>query len=187
MNNEPLIQIVSDLRSDTTLLEQVTRCWLDVSNDGGAVGFPFLPVSYDEVALAAERLAADVANGEAVLFVAHLDSDLVGWVLLRLNKPKLTAHWAIIQRLQSHPTRRGIGIGAALLAAAVAHAEVLGLTHLHLAVRSGEGLESYYQRRGWKQTGRHPLSLRLSSDDTRDEIQMTLNLRPADNNPEAAR
>jgi hypothetical protein len=46
-----------------TLRDQLTQCWADVSNAGGAVGFPITPVSLVDVRPAVDDLAADVASG----------------------------------------------------------------------------------------------------------------------------
>lgn len=50
----------------------------------------------------------------------------------------------------------------------------LKLEQLHLAARGGEGLEDFYERLGWRETGRWPGALRLAPDDTRDEVLMLL-------------
>ena len=41
---------------DPATRTKLAACWLEVSNAGGAVGFPFIPVTLDEVAAATERL-----------------------------------------------------------------------------------------------------------------------------------
>jgi GNAT superfamily N-acetyltransferase len=109
-----------------------------------------------------------------ILLEARLKQSLVGWVTLRTNQSTLTAHWATLSRLQSHPAHRGLGIGRALLSAAVEHARGLGLEHLRLALRGGEGLESYYEQHRWVEFGRHRNALRLSSGDDRDEVFMSV-------------
>lgn len=154
----------------------VRRCWTDVSNAGGAVGFPFPPVGERDVLDATERLAHDVASGVVLLFVAERESDVVGWVTLRLNRSDLTAHWATVERLQSHPDRRGVGIATKLLDLVVEHAHTSGLEHLRLVLRSGVGLEDFYTRRGWREVGRHPAALRLAPNDDRDEVAMIFEL-----------
>jgi hypothetical protein len=50
----------------------------------------------------------------------------------------------------------------------------MGLEQLHLAVRGGTGLEHFYARLGWRETGRWPGALRLAPGDDRDEILMVL-------------
>ena len=49
---------------------------MDVANSGGAVGFPFLPVSRDAVVEAVDELAADLERGHVVLVQARRDGAL---------------------------------------------------------------------------------------------------------------
>ena len=175
---EVRVRIATDLVAGAPLIDQIARCWRDVSNAGGAVGFPFLPVSMDQVNEATDRLVRDVSTGAVVLFVAEIDGDVAGWVSLRLTNSNLTRHWALVERLQSRPDRRGLGIGSQLMASLAAHAALLGLEQLHLVLRGGERLEGFYQRLGWREIGRHPAALRLPAGD-RDEVSMLLDL-PAD-------
>jgi GNAT superfamily N-acetyltransferase len=150
------------------------RCWLDVSNEGGAVGFPFVPVSEDEMRDAMRRLVDDVASGSLVLFVAESGDELISWVSLRLNRSDLTRHWARVERLQSRPEHRTEGVGRKLMAAVVEHAATSGLGQLRLVLRGGEGLETFYGQLGWIEVGRHPAALRLSKNYDRDEVMMVL-------------
>ncbi len=50
----------------------------------------------------------------------------------------------------------------------------MGLEQLHLAVRGGMGLETFYGRLGWREVGRWPGALRLRPGDDRDEVLMLL-------------
>ena len=52
----------------------------------------------------------------------------------------------------------------------------LGLDQLHLELRSGQGLEGFYQSCGWREVGRWPGALRLGPGDDRDEVLMLLEL-----------
>ena len=169
------VRVAAHLIEDAQLRDQLSRCWRDVSNADGPVGFPFLPVSIDQVNEAMNRLVCDVASGSVLVFVAEVEGELVGWVSLRFNRSELTRHWAMVERLQSRPDRRGLGIGRHLMASLAAHATSLGLEQLHLVLRGGEGLEDFYERLGWRETGRHPGALRLLNDD-RDEVSMLLEL-----------
>jgi GNAT superfamily N-acetyltransferase len=147
---------------------------MDVANSGGAVGFPFTPVDLETVVVAVRELAREIEQGDVILLEARVKETLVGWVTLRTNRSELTAHWATFARLQSHPGKRGIGVGAALLTAAIEHAQKLGLEQLRLTLRSGEGLESFYERHGWVEFGRHRNALRFSNGDDRDEVFMSV-------------
>lgn len=63
-----------------------------------------------------------------------------------------------------------------LLAAVEEHARALGLEALKLTCRGGLGLEHFYASCGYKEVGRVPGGLRVSSDDYRDDIMMWLPL-----------
>ncbi|MBZ2408821.1 hypothetical protein HX747_15930 [Streptomyces sp. L06] len=52
--------------------------------------------------------------------------------------------------------------------------EELGLEQLHLAARGGAGLEEFYGRFGWRESGRRPGVLRFGPGDDRDEVLMHL-------------
>lgn len=175
------IRSVSDLAGEAELCDQLTSCWADVSNAGGAVGFPFLPVSIEQVSEATDRLAVDVDAGAVIVFVAEADKKVVGWVSLRLNRSELTQHWGSVERLQSRPEFRGQGVGKRLMETLVDHSRSSGLEQLRLVLRGGKNLEAFYSRLGWVEIGRHPAALRLSTSD-KDEVSMLLTIsdRPGD-------
>ncbi|QRP46108.1 GNAT family N-acetyltransferase [Amycolatopsis sp. FDAARGOS 1241] len=79
-----------------------------------------------------------------------LDGDeLVGWLTIRHSTVPLVAHWETLHHVQTRTSRRGQGIGSALLSGARAIArDDMGLEQLHLALRAGEGLETFYGRLG---------------------------------------
>jgi GNAT superfamily N-acetyltransferase len=160
---------------DGELRAALTDCWVEVTNAGGAVGFPFPPVEVGEVRSALEQLVASLHPERAHLLVAWVDGRLAGWVTVVRNAPRVTMHWATIQRLQTATGFRGLGIGQALMnrARTVARDE-LGVDHLWLSVRGGMGLEAFYEQLGWTITGIHPAALRLGPDDIRDEVFMAL-------------
>ena len=156
------------------LRQELIDCWVTVSNAGGAVGFPFLPVDTGVVSPVADELIAKLSPDRRLL-VAVAGNVLAGWVHLGRDPNPVIAHWGWVSRLQTLPAFRGQGIGAALMAHArqVARQE-MGLEQLHLAVRGGTGLECFYARLGWRETGRWPGALRLAPGDDRDEILLVL-------------
>jgi len=177
MASQITVADIGGIEPGSTLSTEIARCWMDVANAGGAVGFPFTPVAMPVVQEAVQALATDIDLGRRTVIAARMGEELVGWVSVRFNDSALTAHWAKIERLQSHPTRRGEGIGTALLSHAVEHAASLGLEHLVLAVRGGEHLEPFYERHGWHEVGRHVGALRFADNDDRDEVLMKITLR----------
>ncbi len=170
-----LQQFVRPAEIGPGLRRQLIDCWIEVTNAGGAAGFPFPPVGDVEVAPVADGLIEALDPERSRLLMA-VDGDVaVGWVLLRRDPSPLVAHRGDIRHLQTHPAYRGRGIGAALMREARRIArDDLGLEQLHLAARGGMGLEDFYGRLGWREVGRWPNALRLSPGDTRDEVLMAL-------------
>jgi GNAT superfamily N-acetyltransferase len=170
-----IIQLTNPGDADPAVRREMTACWVAVSNAGGAAGFPFIPVSADEVSAAVDDLAASLDPWRSRILLARVDGALAGWVGLSRASSPLISHWGTVSHLQTQLTHRNHGIGSALMRALrqVARDE-MGLEQLHLAARGGTGLEDYYARLGWKVTGRWPGKLRLAPDDTRDEILMIL-------------
>lgn len=168
-------QLTSPDRVTTGLRRELIDCWILVSNAGGAAGFPFPPVDTTHVAPVADKLIAGLTPEYSRLLIARTGDTLAGWVHIQRNPNPLIAHWGTISHLQSLPSSRSQGIGTALMAHArqIARSE-MGLEQLHLAARSGTGLEHFYARLGWRVIGRWPGALRLAPGDDRDEILMIL-------------
>ena len=163
-------------RVDARMQAQLRECWHEVSNAGGAVGFPVLPVSEEDVQVAVHSVVRSLRCPENRLLVATVDRGLAGWLFLAGNPGPVTAHWARVSRLQTGLAFRGTGIGSSLLAeAARAGVQDFGLEQLHLEARGGMGLENFYLARGWQEVGRRRAALRLPDGDC-DEVLMSLSL-----------
>ena len=172
-----LTRIIGEHQVAHGLREQLVDCWTAVTNAGGAAGFPFPPVHTDDVAPVADELLGRLHPSRSRLVVATFDDALAGWVVLNRDPFRLVAHWGTVHHLQTRPGFRGRGVGSALMRElhTVARDE-WGLEQLRLAARSGEGLEAFYGRLGWREVGRWPGALRFAPDDTRDEVLMLLDL-----------
>ncbi|MGH3750353.1 MAG: GNAT family N-acetyltransferase [Micromonosporaceae bacterium] len=159
-----------------SLRKQIIDCWVAVTNNGGAAGFPFPPIKFHHAAGATDALLTTLTPAQSRILTAHIDGTLAGWVHLHRDPNRLIAHWGSVHHLQTHPTHRRQGIGAALMQKLhqVARDE-LHLDQLHLAARGGAGLEHFYTRLGWREIGRWPAKLKLAPGDLRDEILMILN------------
>jgi GNAT superfamily N-acetyltransferase len=170
-----LLQHTNPTGVTPALRRQLINCWIDVTNDGGAAGFPFPPVDEHQVAPVMDTLVSSLDPHRTRLLLAMRDNTLAGWVVLRRDSNPLVAHWGSVKHLQTHPAHRGQGHGAALIRELrrVARDE-MGLEQLHLAVRGDMGLEDFYARLGWREVGRWPNALRFGPDDTRDEVLMAL-------------
>ncbi len=167
-------EATAELRSDLTV------CWRDVANSGGAVGFAeLLPVSAEDVAPVVEEIVAGLDPRLSRLLIATRDDDLAGWLLLTGNANPVIAHWGRVTRLQTAPPARGTGVARALMSELRRSArDDLGLESLRLEVRGGWGLEAFYERFGWVVVGAWPGALRFPQHGRRDEVLMALDLRP---------
>jgi GNAT superfamily N-acetyltransferase len=163
---------------DARTRHQLLNCWRDVSNAGGAVGFPFLPVADAQVLPAVDAMVDSLDPLLSRLLIATVDESLAGWLLLVGNTSKLTAHWGRVMRVQTAIPHRRTGIGRILMTeVSRAARDEMGLEQLHLELRAGLGLESFYGSCGWREVGRWPGALRLREDDDRDEVLMILTSR----------
>jgi hypothetical protein len=88
-----IIQLTRPHDAGTALKEELTDCWIAVSNAGGAAGFPFPPVDARQVAPAVDNLAARLDPREARILLARHRGALTGWVLLSRDSDPLIAHW----------------------------------------------------------------------------------------------
>ncbi|MFJ1546839.1 GNAT family N-acetyltransferase [Streptomyces sp. NPDC088246] len=157
--------------------QALINCWIDVSNAGGAAGFPFPPIDERDAAPALETILESLAPRTSRLLMALDDDELVGWLNIRCDTYALIAHWGTLHHVQTTTSRRGQGIGSALVKEAHRIArEDMALEQLHLAARAGEGLETFYGSLGWKEIGRWPGALRFGSGDDRDEVLMLVDL-----------
>jgi len=157
---------------------QLLTCWRDVSNAGGAVGFPFLPVTSEQVRPAIEDLIESLDPLHNRILVAMVGRTLAGWLVLVGNADTLTSHWARVLRVQTALEHRGSGVGRALMREVERAArDDLQLKHLHLELRAGMGLERFYESCGWREVGRWPAALCLGRNELRDEVLMYLPLR----------
>ncbi|MFE9393509.1 GNAT family N-acetyltransferase [Streptomyces sp. NPDC006784] len=170
-----LSQLTSPRQTTSQLRRDLAECWVEVTNAGGAAGFPFPPVENAEVVTALDTIIENLNPETSRLVTAHVGANLVGWLNLRRDSWELIAHWGTLHHVQTRTTVRGQGIGVALMEEArrIARDE-MHLEQLHLAARGGVGLETFYGKLGWKEIGRWPGALRLADGQDRDEILMLL-------------
>jgi len=170
-----VVQMTCAHEVTAVLRQQLINCWVEVTNSGGAVGFPFPPVDEDQITPAADAIISTLNPLTSRLLVATREGFLIGWVLLHRAPNPLVSHWGSISHLQTRLSHRNRGVGSTLMCRLrqIARDE-LGLEQLHVAARGGAGLEHYYTRLGWREIGRWPNALRLGPTDTRDEILMIL-------------
>jgi len=159
------------------LRADLLRLWVDATNAGGSIGF-VVPVSSADIAPRLDAALVRVAEGVdalGILVDEGTDDDtgraIAMGFLVDQDSP-VQPHWQVVGRLAVHPDVQGRGHGQFLMAQLHELARSLGLHHLALSVRDGEGLEPFYERCGYRRWGVHPAALRLGDADVRDEIWM---------------
>ena len=168
--------VPDDGATDPVLREQLLDVWVAVTDAGGSVGFT-APAPVEQIAATLDAHLAAVASGRDALGVVRDGGGAaVGMGLLVARGVDLFAHWRTVLRLMVHPSLQGTGAGRLLVEGLHDHARALGLEHLHLSVRGGEGLEPFYERFGYRVVGTHPAAVRLTPTDTRDELFMVADL-----------
>ena len=158
-------------RVDDALRTAMLRCWVDVSNAGGAVGF-VPPVTPEDVEPALEHLLEGLRARGDVLVVLTVDGALAGFAGLVTSAHVLKKHWATVLRVQIHPDYQKRGLGRMLLEGVHEAARRHGWEFVHLTVRGGTGTEAFYRALGYREVGRIPGALRVAPGDDRDEISM---------------
>ncbi len=172
------VELRLDPPLDDETSQRLVSVWVDVSNAGGAVGFPPPPppVTAADVAPVAEVAFAAVRAGRDHVVVAYDGGTIVGFAFLEHRPGPLFRHWATVKRLQVHPDAQGRGIGTELLLGCHDFGRELGLEALHLTVRGGTGTEAFYEGHGYDLIATIPDAIRLGPDDTRPELYMVKRL-----------
>jgi GNAT superfamily N-acetyltransferase len=160
---------------DETLRGELLRCWTDVTNAGGAVGF-VPPVTPDDVVPLLDRLLDGVHSGRDVLALLTVDGTTAGFASVVGSLSPLRLHWGTVLRVQVHPSRQGQGLGRVLMAGVHDIARARGWEFLHLTARGGTGVDDFYRSLGYTEVGRLPGAIRVAPGDDRDEIIMACRL-----------
>ncbi|TYP88115.1 GNAT family N-acetyltransferase [Blastococcus xanthinilyticus] len=160
---------------DDTLRGELLRCWVDVTNAGGAVGF-VPPVSGVDVEPLLDKLLEGVHSGRDVLALLTVDGAVAGFASVVGSLSPLRRHWGTVLRVQVHPSRQGQGLGRVLMEGVHRIARERRWEFLHLTARGGTGVDDFYQGLGYVEVGRLPGAIRVAPGDDRDEIVMACRL-----------
>jgi len=124
---------------------ELAQLLLDAHESNMALGLA-APLTADAAADAWRQLSG-------VLLAAVDDGCVVGAVNLAPSTTPNGRHRAEVQKLAVRLDRRGGGIGAALLDAAVERGRAMGLRLLWLTTHADTRSDSFYVRRGWTRVG----------------------------------
>lgn len=164
--------------ADPQLRRDLLATWVAVTDAGGSVGF-VAPAPVDAVAAVLDAALRRVAAGTDALGVVRAGDRAVGMGLLVDRGTPLCAHWRTMLRVMVHPDQQGTGAGRLLVDGLHGLGRTLGLEHLQLTVRGGEGLEAFYARFGYEVVGVHAGAVRVAPGDDRDEVMLVARLDAA--------
>ncbi|SMG01345.1 GNAT family N-acetyltransferase [Burkholderia singularis] len=126
---------------------------LDCVDGGASVGF-MAPLAPERACAFWRDVAACVARGERVLFVAEqADGRVVGTVQMIVGLPENQPHRADVAKMLVRRDARRQGVARRLLAALDDTARELGKTLLVLDTATGSDAERLYQSAGWQCVG----------------------------------
>lgn len=172
---EVAVDVTAVTRVEDALRRELLTCWTDVSNAGGAVGF-VPPVTEDDVSPVLDKLLEGVHSGRDVLAVLSVGGVVAGFAAIVGSSSPLRRHWAMVLRVQVHPSRQGSGLGRVLMTGLHDIARARGWEFLSLSARGGTGVDGFYRGLGYAEYGRLPGAIRIAPDDDRDEILLTIRL-----------
>ena len=124
--------------------------------DGGASVSFMHPMTRTKAESFWNSAAACLARGERLVLIAEDWVGICGTVQVILNLPENQPHRGDVAKMLVHRRARRQGVGAALLAAAEAHALRVGRTLLVLDTVTGGDAERLYARQGWQRCGEIP-------------------------------
>lgn len=128
---------------------------IDCVEGGASVSFMH-PMTRAKAEMFWSAAAASLARGERLVLVAEDWVGICGTVQVILNLPENQPHRGDVAKMLVHRRARRQGVGAALLAAAEAHALRSGRTLLVLDTVTGGDAERLYARQGWQRCGEIP-------------------------------
>jgi len=128
---------------------------MDCVAGGASIGF-MANITRQEAEGFWNGIAAGIAGGSRVLFVAEDDDGICGTVQLVPASMPNQPHRADISKMMVHRRARRQGVAGMLLEAAEDHARVRGFTLLVLDTVTGSDAARLYEREGWVRSGDIP-------------------------------
>jgi GNAT superfamily N-acetyltransferase len=138
-----------------SLVPALASILIDCVEGGSSVSF-LLPIARATAEAFFERVAARVADGSAVLFVAEVDGEIVGTVQLCPVRIENQPHRAEVAKLLVARRARRSGVAQALMTALEAKAHASSRTLLSLDTTTGSPAERLYGSLGWQRLGVMP-------------------------------
>lgn len=138
---------------DATALAELAAATFPLACPPG-VGAPDIAAFIDEH-LSVRRFTEYLADDDHTILVARADDTLVGYAMLIRHPGALE-----VSKMYVRPTAHGSGIAAALMRAALDHADTHGFDTVWLGVnRNNTRAQSFYRKHGFTVTGERTFTL----------------------------
>jgi acetyltransferase len=151
---KPIIERV-DTASLAAHRDELIDLLVDSVEHGSSVGF-VLPLSRDEAGAYWDGLAASIARGSRLMWIARNATGLLGTVQLELTLKKNGVNRAEVQKLLVHTRARRQGVARALMQTVEARARELRRGLLYLDTEAGSDAEHFYRSLGYTCIGGLP-------------------------------
>ena len=148
-------RLTSDEVIQTDTLLRLAALLQDAIANGASIGF-MVPFAYEDAVAYWQELVTTLKGFHRILLIAEMDQEIVGSVQLDLASRPNGSHRAEIAKLMVHTSRRGQGIGHALMEAIEHEAQLAGRTTLILDTREGDPSEYLYLKLGYIRAGTIP-------------------------------
>lgn len=132
---------------------ELGRVLQDSVADGAAISFMASLTTAEAECFWRGEVCSAVEIGDRRLFGAFVEDRLVGTVQLVTGMPPNQQHRAEISKMIVHPQSRRLGIGRALMRAALDRARQADKTLVTLDTRTGDVSEALYRSVGFKAAG----------------------------------
>ncbi|MGY6704819.1 GNAT family N-acetyltransferase [Roseinatronobacter sp.] len=136
-----------------TYTSDLCRVLIDSVREGAAISFMATLTLAEAERFWRNDVRAAVQRGGRQLFGVLADSRLVGTVQLITGMPPNQPHRAEISKMIVHPESRRLGLGKALMTAAIDAARRADKVLVTLDTRTGDVSEALYRSVGFEQAG----------------------------------
>ena len=142
---------LEQLESIEEHIDQLSELLIQVVDEGASIGF-LPPMKLSE----AISYWENTLSPEVILFVAKINTQIVGSVQLHLCTKQNGGHRAEVAKLMTHPNYRCKGIGRSLMQKTEERAKDEGRSLLVLDTREGDPSNRLYSSLGYIHAGRIP-------------------------------
>jgi GNAT superfamily N-acetyltransferase len=146
---------IANFQEFADAIPRLAEILIDAVSSGAGVSF-IVPPTQEEAERFWKNLSRAIGAGEIFCFLAEVDDEVAGVVLLMRATAQNQPHRADIAKLLVHRNSRRQGIGSKLMTAAEAHARHIGLKLITFDAVAHGAVEEFYKDLGFVVAGYYP-------------------------------